>query len=120
MLTKKEIKVREAAAALGLSVLAGASNLEQQILGGYASDMLSYVMAEAKTGYIWVTMQGHPNVVAVASLLELAAVVVSENSPVEAVTIQRAEEKGIPLLTTEHDTFTTVAELAQLGIRGSR
>jgi len=120
MLTKKEIKVREAAAALDLSVLAGGSNLEQQIRGGYASDMLSCVMAEAKTGYIWVTMQGHPNVVAVASLLDLAAVVVSENSPVEAVTIQRAEEKGIPLLTTEHDTFTTVAKLTQLGIRGSR
>ena len=66
------------------------------------------------------TMQGHPNVVAVASLLELAAVVVTENSPVEAVTVQRAEEKGIPLLITEHDTFTTVAMLAQLGIKGSR
>jgi predicted transcriptional regulator len=82
--------------------------------------MLSCVMAEAKTGFIWVTMQGHPNVVAVASLLDLAAVVVTENSPVEAVTAQRAEEKGIPLLGTKHDTYTTVAMLAQLGIKGSR
>jgi predicted transcriptional regulator len=120
MLTKKEIKVREAVAALELSLLAGGSGLDQQIRGGYASDMLSCVMAEAKTGFIWVTMQGHPNVVAVASLLDLAAVVVTENSPVEAVTLQRAEEKGIPLLSTKHDTYTTVAMLAQLGIKGGR
>ena len=44
----------------------------------------------------------------------------TENSPVEEVTVKRAEEKGIPLLTTEHDTFTTVTRLAQLGIQGSR
>ena len=117
---KKEIKVKEIVDALGLNVLAGGVNLVEPVKGGYACDLLSCVMAEAKTGYIWVTMQGHPNVVAVASLLDLAAVVVSENSPVEAVTIQRAGEKGIPLLATEHDTFTTVARLAQLGIQGAR
>ena len=120
MLTTKEIKVEEVVDALALKVLAGESNLAQQVRGGYASDLLSCVMAEAKTGYIWVTMQGHPNVVAVASLLELAAVVVSEDSPVDPVTVQRAEEKGILLLATTHDTFSTVAKLAQLGIKGSR
>jgi len=56
----------------------------------------------------------------VASLLDLAAVVVSEDSPVEAVTVRRAEEKGIPLLTTGHDTYTTVVKLAQLGVQGTR
>ncbi len=119
-MTGKELNVQEIVDTLGLKVLAGGANLGQPVKGGYASDLLSCVMAEAKTGFLWVTMQGHPNVVAVASLLDLAAVVVSENSPVEAVTIQRAEEKGIPLLATEHDTFTTVARLAQLGIQGTR
>jgi len=119
-LTSKEITLQAIVGDLGLKVLAGGSHLAQPVKGGYASDLLSCVMAEAKTGYIWVTMQGHPNVVAVASLLDLAAVVVSESSPVESVTVQRAEEKGIPLLTTEHDTFTTVAKLARLGIQGGR
>lgn len=119
-MARKEINVQAIVDAMALKVLAGGSNLEQPVRGGYASDLLSCVMAEAKTGYLWVTMQGHPNVVAVASLLDLAAVVVTENSPVEAVTIRRAQEKGIALLTTEHDTFTTVAKLAQLGIKGSR
>lgn len=116
----KETTVQAIVDAMALKVLAGGSNLGGPVRGGYASDLLSCVMAEAKTGYIWVTMQGHPNVVAVASLLDLAAVVVTENSPVEPVTVQRAEEKGIPLLGTEHDTFTTVTMLGQLGIQGSR
>lgn len=117
---RRKITVKAIVEALGLKVLAGGSSLGEPVQGGYASDLLSCVMAEAKTGYIWVTMQGHPNVVAVASLLDLAAVVVSENSPVETVTVQRAEEKGIPLLATEHDTFTTVSKLAHLGVQGSR
>lgn len=117
---REGITVQEIVDALALKVLAGGANLAEPVQGGYASDLLSCVMAEAKTGFIWVTMQGHPNVVAVASLLDLAAVVVTENSPVDAVTLQRAEEKGIPLLATEHDTFTTVARLAQFGIQGSR
>jgi predicted transcriptional regulator len=119
-LEKEEILVSQIVEALALKVLAGGAHLAQPVRGGYASDLLSCVMAEAKTGYIWVTMQGHPNVVAVASLLELAAVVVSEGSPVEPVTVQRAEEKGIPLLATEHDTFTTVAKLSRLGLQGTR
>ena len=101
---------------LGLEVLAGESNLLRQVTGGYASDLLSCVMAGAKTGNLWVTMQGHPNVAAVASLLNLAAVVVSEGSPVDPVTIQKAEENGVVLLSTPLDTFTTVSKLAALGV----
>ena len=112
--------VQEIVDALSLKVLAGTHVLGKSVAGGYACDLLSCVMAGAQTDSIWVTMQGHPNVVAVASLLGLAAVVVSENSPVEPTTVQRAEENGIALLSTSHDTFTTVAQLAALGIQGAR
>jgi len=67
-----------------------------------------------------VTLQGHPNVVAVASLLDLAAVVVSEGTPVEPEAVQRAEEKGVVLLATPHDTCTVVVKVAALGIQGVR
>ena len=112
--------VQEVVDALSLKVLAGTHVLGRTVTGGYACDLLSCVMAGAQSGHIWVTMQGHPNVVAVASLLGLAAVVVSEGSPVEPVTIQRADENGIALLATAHDTFTTVTKLAALGIQGAR
>ena len=112
--------VQEIVEALSLEVLAGESFLERPVTGGYASDLLSRVMAAAQAGNIWVTLQGHPNVVAVASLLDLAAVVVSEGTPVEPEAVQRAEEKGVVLLATRHDTFTVVVKVAALGIQGVR
>ncbi|MEW6441151.1 MAG: DRTGG domain-containing protein [bacterium] len=113
------MKVREIVDALSLKVLAGAGVLEREVTGGYASDMLSLVMAGARPGNVWVTMQGHPNVAAVASLLSLAAVVITEGSPVDPVTLQRAEENGVPVLAAPADTFSTVAKLAAMGIRGA-
>ncbi len=110
--------VREIVEALGLEVLASKEDADRTVTGGYASDLLSCVMAGARAGNIWVTLQGHPNVAAVASLLQLAAVIVTEGAPVDPATVQRAEENRIVLLTTPQDTFTTVARLAALGIQG--
>jgi predicted transcriptional regulator len=115
------VTVQEIIQALSLEVLAAGSKcLGRHVTRGYASDMLSCVMAGAQAGSIWVTMQGHPNVVAVASLLDVAAVVVTEHAPVDPATVQRALEHEIALLTTPRDTFTTVAQLASFGIQGCR
>ena len=113
------MKVREIVQALALEVLAGEPLLDRPVTGGYASDLLSRVMAAAKAGNVWVTLQSHPNVVAVASLLDLAAVIVTEGSAVEPGTVQRAQEQQVVLLRTPHDTFTVVAKLAAMGVEGS-
>ena len=65
--------VQDLVADLGLQVHA-AGRMEREVTGGYTSDLLSCVMAGAKAGNVWITLQAHPNVVAVASLLDLAAV----------------------------------------------
>jgi hypothetical protein len=89
-----------------------------EVTGGYASDLLSCVMASAKAGNIWITLQAHPNVVAVASLLELAAVIITEGVSPDPETASKAQEMHITLLSTPKDTFTVAGELAALGIRG--
>ncbi|HNM35780.1 MAG TPA: hypothetical protein PKI33_01895, partial [Anaerolineales bacterium] len=48
--------------------------------GGYTSDLLSCVMAGAKNGNIWVTLQAHMNIVAVAAMLDVSAVIITENA----------------------------------------
>ena len=63
-----EMTVRTVADSLGLQVAAGASKLDNVVRGGYASDLLSCVMAGAHKGDAWVTLQAHMNVVAVATL----------------------------------------------------
>lgn len=110
--------VRQVIRQLGLN-LTGGNQIDVEITGGYASDLLSCVMAGARAGNIWVTLQAHPNIVAVASLIELAAVVVTEGVCLDPETVLKAQETGIPLLTTTQDTFSIVVALAELGVGGS-
>jgi hypothetical protein len=84
---------------------------------GYVSDMLSCVMTGAKHESIWVTLQAHNNIVAVACLLELAAVIISENSQPDANTIQKANEEGITLLSCPHNSFYVTGKLWEMGLR---
>lgn len=109
----------EIADKLSLSVQTAHEKLDTEVTGGYASDLLSCVMAKARKGNIWVTLQSHLNIVAVASLKELAGIVVTEGMAIDAATLQKANEEGVPILTTPHTTFTIVGQLAQLGIQGA-
>jgi predicted transcriptional regulator len=104
---------------LSLSVQAAGDKLDTEVTGGYASDLLSLVMAKARKGNVWVTLQSHLNIVAVAALLQLAGIIVTEGMSPDAATLEKANEEGIPILTTEHTTFTVVGRLAKLGIQGA-
>lgn len=109
--------VREMAQKLDLKVIAGSAALDRRISGGYTADLLSCVMARAKAGNVWATLQAHPNVIAVATLLELAAVIVTEGAPVPSEVIAKANAEGIVLLSTPHTTFWVAGELARLGVK---
>jgi hypothetical protein len=103
---------------LGLQVITP-GDMEQEVSGGYAADLLSCVMAKAKAGNVWVTLQAHPNVIAVASLLNLAAVIVSEDIKPDLETVERAQENQVTLLSSPRTTFSIVGELSRLGVGGA-
>ncbi len=84
---------------------------------GYTSDLLSCVMAGAKKGAVWVTLQAHLNIVAVAALLEMSAIIITEDAQAEAATIAKANEEGITLLATDKQTFEVVGQLWDMGLR---
>jgi hypothetical protein len=105
--------------ALGLTVAAGSQSLEREVTGGYASDLLSCVMAGAATGNLWVTLQAHPNVVAVADLLGLAGVIITEGTRADEATLSRAEERGVPILLAREATYTVVGRLVEQGVAGN-
>ncbi len=85
--------------------------------GGYASDLLSCVMAGAQPQNIWVTLQAHMNVVAVAVLREVSAVIITEGAKPEADVIEKANQQGIILLSTPERNYEIVGKLWELGIR---
>jgi hypothetical protein len=83
---------------------------------GYASDLLSCVMSGAPHGSIWITLQAHTNIVAVAALLELSAVIISEGVAPDENTINKANGEGITLLGSPLTTFSIVGHLWELGV----
>ena len=92
---------------------------EIEIHTGYTSDLLSCVMTGAKADGIWVTLIANINIVAVASLLEIPAIIITENAQPDAATIARANQEGIVLLSTSADSFQVVSDLSDLGIKSS-
>ena len=84
------------------------------VTGGYTSDLLSNVMGQAKAGSVWVTMQGHQNIIAVASLVGLAAVVVAGGIEPEPQTIAKAKEQEVILCKTPLSVYEAAGRLYRL------
>ncbi len=114
------MRVDEVARELSLAIAAGSEGLGREITGAYVGDLLSRVMAGARPGYLWVTVQSHPNVVAVAVLGDLAGVVMAEGVKPDPAGIAKAEEEGLPVLTTGQPSYQVCVGLARLGIGGAR
>lgn len=87
---------------------------EREILGGYAGDLLSWVMGRAKEGDAWVTIMSNLNIVAVCALADPACIVLSEGVKPDAEALRRAEEQGVNILSTDLDTFEACVRIASM------
>ncbi len=114
------MNVAEAAKKIEGRLMAGSAAADREIQGGYASDLLSDVMGNSREGDIWITMQKHVNIVAVAQLNNLAAIVLVNGRAPESDTIERADEIGIPILSTPLQAFDAIGILFAQGVRGRR
>ncbi len=84
---------------------------------GYTSDLLSCVMAGAAKKSLWVTLQAHGNIIAVATLLDLSAVIITEGAIPDPSTIEKANEENVILLSANKPTFYIVGRLWEMGLR---
>ena len=114
------MKLKEIVEQLNLEILAGDTNLDLDINGGYVSDILSDVMAKAQQGDLWITNQAHQNVVALAFFRRLTGVIITDNINPEPEALEKAIEHRIPLLKTQQSAFDVVGQLYQMGIRGKK
>jgi hypothetical protein len=106
-------------AQLDLKAFTAKTPLERPVLGGYASDLLSDVIGHGRKGDLWVTMQVHPNIVAVAVLKDLAGIVLVNGREPAAETLEQAEREGIPVLGSRLGAFELVGRLYGMGVKGS-
>ena len=105
--------VGELAERLSLRPLA-AEDADREATGVYIGDLLSWVMGRAQSGDVWVTIMSNINVVAVASLADVACIVFAEDVVPDEKVIATAKEKGVNLFTTEMTAFEVAVMLADL------
>ena len=110
------MRLDEVVRELSLEVVACIEGAGAEVTGAYVSDLLSRAMAALRPGNIWVTVQAHPNVAAVGVLANVAGVVIAEGVRPEPATIERAQQEGLPLLSTPQTAFAVCAALARLGV----
>ena len=114
------MKLTELIQKLNLSVRSAKMQLDREVTGGYASDLLSDVLAHGEEGNLWITLQIHQNIVGVASMKDLAGIILVNNREPEPETLEKAEAEGLPIMVTEMPTFELVGKLYSLGIVGTK
>lgn len=107
------LTVNELARRLGLEPVS-VSDGERIPRGGFAGDLLSYVMAHLHTDEVWVTIMTNVNVIAVASLSDAACVIVADGAEVPPEVAQSAETRGVNLFRSEKSVFELCAAAAAL------
>ncbi|MCC7491761.1 MAG: hypothetical protein IT204_05415 [Fimbriimonadaceae bacterium] len=107
--------VTEVAAQLGLTAVTTLH--EKKLEGAIASDLLSDVLANAAPGFLWVTIQTHRNVAAVASAQSIAAVVVTGGRQPAEDTVALADSEQVVVFTTAASTYEVCGRLYELGVR---
>lgn len=90
---------------------------EVEIEKGYCCDLLSEVMGRAEAGCIWITVHTNMNVLGVASMLDIKAVVIAEGHEADDTFIEKAKEEGIALFESSENGFTLSGKLYEMGIR---
>lgn len=108
------MKVNELIKELGLTVFCGEDNLDREITGGYTSDLLSDVMGHLEEDQLWITMQTHQNIVAVATLKDAAAVLIVNGASPDEEALQKGKEEGIALFGTSLSAFVASGKIYQL------
>ncbi|MEG1554411.1 MAG: DRTGG domain-containing protein [Rikenellaceae bacterium] len=108
------MKVRDIVEEFNLKVFSGEIGLDKEVNGGYTSDLLSDVMGYAKEGSVWLTLQTHKNIMAVATLKDISAIILVKNFEPEQDAIEVSNSEGLPILGTSQEAFEMSGELFNL------
>ena len=102
----------------GASLVTPEADLTREITCGYSCDLLSWVMSHGAAGMAWITVQTHMNVLAVATLMDMAAVVAPEGIRFEQDVVDKAQEEAIALLQSPKTAYTLCGMMYAAGVKG--
>ncbi len=113
---KSTMTVNDLVERFGLQVVTGDKGLDRQVEDGYCGDLLSEIMGNAPEGCVWLTIQGHQNIVAVAVLRNMAAVIITGGQTPDDETLKKANQEGIPILLWPESSYQLAGRLYATGI----
>ena len=90
---------------------------DREVDGVIITDMVSDVMAGAKSGNLWVTIQTHKSIVPAANLVDVSAVIITHGKQIPKETIDMANKHEIAILYTEMATYELVGKLLEAGLK---
>ena len=111
-----KVTVKDMVEKFDLKVAAGQNGLDREVMDGYCGDLLSEIMGNAPAGCAWMTVQGHQNIVAVAVLREMAAIVITGGQTPDDETVQKADQESIPILQYPDSSFRLAGRLFSAGV----
>jgi len=108
----KTMKIEKIIKELSCDVLADGG--EQEVADGYTSDLLSDVMGNCPEGSLWITIQRHMNVIAVAQLKRIVCILLTNGVTPDTMVLEKAKEEGITILSTTDNAFTATGKVYRL------
>ena len=105
--------VAELQNALSLTAFSAAAP-DREIIGGYAGDLLSWVMGRAEADQAWITIMSNQNIVAVATLTDVAVIILAEDVQPDAGVAETAMQRGINLYGSALSTYELSVRLGAL------
>lgn len=103
---------------LNADILVGQDQLDMEVKTAFGADLMSDVLAFAKSGSLLLTGLTNPQVIRTADILDIAAIIMVRGKKPAPETIRLAEELGIPILSTKFILFETAGRLYEKGITG--
>ncbi len=103
--------VKDLVKQLNLNVVTGERGLEAEVKNVYICDLLSWVMSHAQKGDAWITVMTNVNIAAVALLTEVACVIIPEDISIDELTIQKANNEGISLLSSSLTAYQLAVKM---------
>ena len=88
-------------------------DLERDITVPFCCDLLSVAMGQAPSGSVWVTVMANMNTLAVASLTDVACVILAEDAQADEMLLTKASVQGITVFATELSIFDAALAVYQ-------
>lgn len=108
------MKINELQTALKLKLFCGSLGLDKEIEGAYVTDVLSDALGHSRPNQVWVTIQQHKNIMAIATLKNLSAIILTKGVVPDPNTIEQSNLENIPILGTELESFELIGKLYNL------